>query len=298
MPSRSSFTVVKSLAAAANGAQNSGVYLVRNKKTGKLFIEKRIGLRFVENGHAKREVKAMKACCSYTHVIRIEAYDLDASRLGYASVFMQHCELGCLDTLITRYSSRGLRLADEGFLWKVFWDCSLALAQMWTGADAETIRQRARKDKFTKEVIPAKRVVHRDLKPSNIFLTWQDPFDVERCPYPTSVIGDFGCSVMPEDVFAGKAHMYQHSGCTPAFMPPEAEWKWCSRGDIYQLGLSIHCLARMDPDPKLRRRDILPGMYKHDGLRKLLTMCCQYDPDNRPVAGELPALVYRGYCAW
>jgi hypothetical protein len=41
---------------------------------------------------------------------------------------MQYCELGSLDGLISRISKRAERLPDEDFLWKVFWDMSLALA--------------------------------------------------------------------------------------------------------------------------------------------------------------------------
>jgi hypothetical protein len=79
-------------------------------------------------GYAKREVDAMNLCQDHPYIIQLKAFDLDYSKLYYGSIYMQYCELDSLDGLISRISKRGERLPDEDFLWKVFWDMSLALA--------------------------------------------------------------------------------------------------------------------------------------------------------------------------
>jgi serine/threonine protein kinase len=119
MAARKDFEVVKALGRNGGGC-NIGVFLVRNKNNGKIYIEKRIDKRSIRNGYAGRELRAMLQCLSHPNIVQIRAYDLDYSRVEYGSFFMQHCEHGSLDGIIKRFASRNVRLPDEGFLWKVF----------------------------------------------------------------------------------------------------------------------------------------------------------------------------------
>jgi serine/threonine protein kinase len=299
--SRSDYDIIKPLAAAKNGGYNVGVFLVKNKKTGKTMIEKRVSQKDINKGLDRRELRAMLQCQKFLNIIQIREYDLDSSKVGYGSFFMNHCELGSLDGVIKPHVLRGKYLADEGFLWKVFWDVSLAFCHLWTGRSDYTIRKCAVERRSVEGLEGWNCIVHRDIKPGNLFLTWKDSNGGDKCHYPNLVLGDFGLCTSLEDIDAGRASAFKTSGYTPAFITPEFP-KFCARSDIYQLALSVLCLARMStkPDMSLPLSDNhpLPRRYGSAELRNLLINCLQRDPNKRPQPNDLPALVWSGYQAW
>ncbi|KAL9596689.1 MAG: hypothetical protein Q9179_004527 [Wetmoreana sp. 5 TL-2023] len=83
-------------------------------------------------------------------------------------LYLDYCEHGDLDGLITKYRIRKQYFPEE-FIWEVFYHMAKACASMARGP---TPRDR----KSTKTTY-----VHRDIKPGNI--------------YPTPVLGDFGTTV-------------------------------------------------------------------------------------------------------
>jgi serine/threonine protein kinase len=294
------FETIKPLSAAINGGCNIGIYVVKDRRTGNIYVDKRLPRSAINSGYTCREVRAMLQCSKHPNIIRIHAYNLNYSRSGYGSIIMQQCELGSIDGLITNYSQRKQYLPDEGFLWKVFWDVSLAFCHLWTGRSVSTTRIYANQFKSVEAHGDWNSIIHRDIKPANLFVTWKDQFG-DNCHYPTIVVGDFGLCTSIEDIRTGRASSTTMSGYTPDFKPPEAP-QFCARGDIYQLALSIHCLARMsdmpDMDHSLNDNHPLPRRYRDSELRRLLVMCLQRNPDKRPYPQDLPALVWRGYKAW
>jgi serine/threonine protein kinase len=116
---------------------------------------------------------------------------------------MQHAKLGSLDALITRYRRRRTGLPDEGFVWKILYDCAVGLAHLQTGQDARTTREHALHGRDVPRKQDWNPVCHRDLKPSNILMTWKDCSD--SCHYSTLLLGDFGCAVFSSTVLAGRA---------------------------------------------------------------------------------------------
>ncbi|CAO2654577.1 Nn.00g113100.m01.CDS01 [Neocucurbitaria sp. VM-36] len=301
MSQRSDFTTIKLLASAQNGGNNRGVFLVKSKRSHKKYIEKRVGRSAIDSGHARREVEAMRRGRNHPTIIQLKISDLDYSRLGYGSIIMQHCELGSLDMLIARFSRRDELLDDEGFLWKVFWDISLALCFLHTGTDPSTTRRRAAAEKSVPIINGWNQILHRDLKPGNIFLTWKDTFGIDKCQYPTAVVGDFGACVTTADVRAGRADARYHRGGTPGFNLPEYP-AYNDRCDMYTLGLIIHCLARMRNSPVAsfteRQNNPLQSLFGNVGLIRGVKNCLQRDPKKRPAPNELPWLVWTGYQAW
>jgi serine/threonine protein kinase len=300
---RSDFKTVKSLGeAAANGGCNKGIYLVKCRSSGKKYIEKRVGRKAIERGYFQREVAAMLQWQDHPNIVCIVGHDFkDASRLGYSSIFMQRCELGDVDGIIDRYSGRRERLADEGFLWKVFWDISLALASLWTGHGATYIRERAVAGKTTTEKPDAEytKILHRDLKPANFFLI-EASLDGRPMHYPRVVLGDFGASATMDDIRSGRVSPDNKSIFTPSYNAPEFP-RYFARSDTYQLAMSIQCIARMNNTPDLERFppwDPLPSAFKDSGLRALLEECLQEDFQNRPFPGDLPMKVIKGYSKW
>ena len=296
---RSEFELIKQLGATAQngGGMNSGIYLVKHKKTKKLYIEKRIDPHHIKNGCAAREVSAMIQFHSYPYIIRYKSHDLDYRKLGYGSIFMQRCELGSLEDLIRRYQAKKEYLADEGFLWKVLFDGSLAICYMNTGADVKTARRRAGKGQNVKLVAGWNPRIHRDIKPGNLFVSDDDVPGADKAQFPTIIFGDFGISTSYEDIASGRSKQHAHSGCTPAFAPPESP-KYNERGDIYMLGLVIHCLARMSTTPDLKHHSALSTRYKDENLRNVVKECLLSDPAKRPAPENLPAVVWKGYREW
>jgi serine/threonine protein kinase len=298
---RSDFDIVKPLTEATNGGCNVGVFLVRKQRTGKTSIEKRVREKDIKRGYAQRELRAMLQCQKFPNIIHIREYDLNSSKVGYGSFFMQHCELGSLDGIITQHKLRGKYLLDEGFLWKVFWDVAIAFCHLWTGRSDYTIRNKASERRSVEGLDGWNCIVHRDIKPGNLFLTWKDSYGGDKCHYPIVVVGDFGLCTSLEDIDAGRASATRTSGYTPNFTTPEAP-RFCARSDIYQLALSIHCLARMSMKPDMSQplsdSHPLPRRYHSPDLRNLLVKCLQRDPNKRPQPNDLPALVWSGYQAW
>jgi serine/threonine protein kinase len=299
--SRSDYETIKPLTAAAHGGCNVGVLLVRNKRNGKTYIEKRVSQKHVDQGRAQRELLAMLQCKGFPNIIRIREYDLNYSQTGYGSLFMQYCELGSLDGMIKQFRARDKYLADEGFLWKVFWDVAIAFCHMWSGRSDYTVRKYAVEGRRVEARDGWNCYFHRDIKPDNLFLTWTDSGGGDKCRYPLVVVGDFGLCSSLGDIEAGRASGTETSGCTPDFMTPEHP-KFCARSDVYQLALVVNCLARMSrkPDMSLPQSDNhpLPRTYGSRELQNLLIMCLQRDPKKRPKPIDLPALVWAGYKLW
>ena len=302
MSRRSDFITIKAISSARNGGNNQGVYVVKSIRSGNKYIEKRVRKEHIQVGHGEREARAMRQCgAKHPNIIALVLCDLNYEFLGYGSLFMQHCELGSLDGVIGRYNARGEVLNDEGFLYKILWDIALALSFLSTGVDAATTRNLAKAGYIVGKKSGWNQTLHRDLKPGNIFLTWKNPLPADRCLYPTAVLGDFGCSVTQWDVRTGNAKWKFHSGVTPDFEPPESP-RYHEHGDIYMLGLSIHCLAMMRNRPrsvkKERERRPLQGFFGDRCLGKLLMLCLECDPEDRPFPGELPLLVMGCYRKW
>jgi len=300
---RSDFKTIKVRGKAyANGGYNEGICLVQSRSSGTKYIDKRVGYKAMKGGYAQREVKAMLQWRDHPNIVCIAGHNLkDSARLGYGSIFMQHCELGDVEGVIEHYMRRKQRLADEGFLWKVFWDVSLALASLWTGRGATHIWDRAIAGKTTTEKGDREytRILHRDLKPANFFLTAQS-LDGQPMHYPRVVLGDLGASVTLDDVRSGRVNSNKQSYWTPQFTAPEFP-KYYTRTDMYQLALTIQCVARLSNVPDMQRFppwDPLPSAFMDEGLRKLLEECLQENYQNRPLPGDLPMMVLKGYKKW
>jgi hypothetical protein len=77
------FETIKPLSSAINGGCNISIYVVKDKRTGNRYIDKRVFRSAISSGYACR-------------IIQIHAYNLKYSRSGYGSLTMEQCELGSL----------------------------------------------------------------------------------------------------------------------------------------------------------------------------------------------------------
>ena len=166
--SRSDFVTVRHLSAERAGGFNRGIVLVRCRRNDKHYIEKRIGLREIRSGHAAREARAM-TLCRHPHIVEAYFADLTTQRgRDYGSIYMAHCELGSLDSMIARFDARHARLP-EGFIWKVFFDMATALCYLQTGMKSS--RAAMEGHPINERRSGWDKILHRDIKPANIFLT-------------------------------------------------------------------------------------------------------------------------------
>jgi serine/threonine protein kinase len=230
MTTRADFQTIKALSAGKAGGQNEGIFLVKSRRSGALYIEKHVKTQDLRRGIAQRETRAMIQCANQPNIVQICAHVFhDAYRIGYGSIFMQHCELGCLSGLITRYAAQKDLLTDEGFLWKVLWDAAIAFCHLYTGRSAYTIRKCAQDQTRVETKAGWNRIIHRDVKPANFFITTKNSGDHSH--YPTIVLGDFGFCTSFAGINAGVANGHRNSGLTPSFKVPE-DPQFCARSDV------------------------------------------------------------------
>lgn len=300
MKPRSSFQPLRPAPQGTGGGQNTGILLVRHRRTQTLYIEKRIPGALVADGSAEREVRAMQQCRSQAHIVQLLTYDLGMSAATpYGSVYMQYCEVGSLDAVMLRYGARGAYLRDEGFAWHVLVGLSVAVCYLWLGAGCEETLARAVVGKNARTVAGWNSIMHRDIKASNVFLTWGPGGGVDEV-YPRVVLADFGCAVSTRDVERGTPIAM---GGDEAFAPPETRQRWFSeKSDVWGVGLVVHCLVLMSQVPvgSAREREGSPFGECRVGraLTKVVAGCLRREARNRWGPGELPRVVWSGYTEW
>jgi serine/threonine protein kinase len=285
------------------GSQNVGVYVVRHRPTGETCVEKRVTA--CQNGASSiySEINTMVQLRDHPNIVTIMESDTAHLPETYGSIWMRHCELGSLDTLVMRYNARNMHLQDEGFLWKVFWDISQALCYLSTGQDHKKTRDDAMQGRPVEGRGRGWNAVrHRDVKLANVLMTWSRPSsDNPMSGYPTVLLCDFGCSVRSTDISLNTpaARMLQRANV--AFEPPESSYS--GSGDVYGLGLILHCLALMQqvPDVVISDRESSPFGYFshfHGELESLVGNCLIPSPADRATQVNLPMMVWEGYQDW
>lgn len=295
---RAAFVPIQNAAQGLGGGMNNGIIVVRNRHDRTLAIEKRLSAELIAHGACQREVDAMAQCDGHPNIVYLISYDFAAAsvrQVGYGSVWMQYCELGSLDALMLRYDQRREMLADEGFVWKVFWDMALAVCYLATGHPNQATRDLAMDGRSATSVRTWVPMIHCDLKPSNVFLTWNDPLGADaRSGYPTAVIGDFGVAAINGRPSAGGDR---------SFASPEVWSRRCSdKTNVWGVGIIIHCLVMISQSPygssAERERRPFGRLDVSVGLDILTRRCLSQYPAKGPGAHELPRIVWDCYKHW
>jgi len=130
-------------------------------------------------------------------------------------------------------------------------------------------------------------IIHRDLKSSNILLT--DKYE--------SKVSDFGLSrIVDTDI----SHMTANIG-TPYWMAPEIikMQKYTTKVDVFSYGILLYELYSGELPYRGLAPLVVPNLVAEKGLRptvpkgcprkmaKLMTMCWDANPDNRPTFAEI-----------
>ena len=170
------FRLIKSL--KNGGGLNEGISIVEHKKTGILYVEKKLPTDFPET---EREILFLNVL-KHPNIIRyIDAYIPHGPHEG-ASLYVEYCELGTLQGLIERYLARNEKYPEnkqaripEPFIWHVLESMAHAFLYIHHGVP-----------KDGEQVNMWYQIVHRDIKPDNIFLRKS-----EDATYPDIVLADF-----------------------------------------------------------------------------------------------------------
>ncbi|CAK3887040.1 hypothetical protein DOTSEDRAFT_19831 [Lecanosticta acicola] len=208
---KASYNIIKPLGEPSD--INAGTYLIEDRLTEDLFVEKRLPLTTPfarERATAERNAlfQIDGAGNSNNNIIKI--YDSFYDGMAdYSSLVLEHCDYGTLQDFIDRYI-RERKQCPEAFAWRVLESISAALCICHHG-----IRDPA---------VPMSRLpewntlCHLDIRPENIFLTSSH----QQGFYPRIVLGNFACVATPESCDSGLAEIVVvHQSGDSRWLPPE-----------------------------------------------------------------------------
>lgn len=244
------------------GDFNGGIYKVRVHKTGEVCIEKRFKPLHIQKGIAENEMNILR---SLDHPNIAEYYHafIEQKPKLRASLFMEICDLGSLNDILTKYKDQRLTIG-EGFVWSAFMQLANAIGYIQYGVDDAIHGQRPMR--------PWRRVIHRDIHPRNIFLQTN-----RGSPYPWVILGDFGCARFVDSANEDVGGTY--TGFDPAWAPPETP-AYGAPSDVWSMGSSIQAMCRLE-GPHSRRQQGVGSQYS-DALNTAVLWAMETDWRRRP----------------
>ncbi|KAI4102157.1 MAG: hypothetical protein L6R37_004522 [Teloschistes peruensis] len=230
------FEYVNSSNIGQDGCYNAGVYVVRSKRSGQKYIEKKYHWQDVDNDTAKFEMDLLRDLKHPNIVEYVGGFIIHVPHtpsISRASMYLEFCDKGNLWEFVNDRVKKQ-RPIGEPWIWDMLIQLVGALAFIQYGArnacyDAETPEDWVG-------------VIHRDIKLDNVFL----------CSIPDSshirfVLGDFGQAMRVDDDNAwGRRYM----GGNPDTAPPEvlAGHKYSLQGDVWSLGCTLSSVCCLSSD--------------------------------------------------
>jgi serine/threonine protein kinase len=258
---KSRFEIIRSIDPRGSDAPMSfGIYLIKNKANGKLFVEKRVMVGRVKGDENWKRVyaeidalKQVKEAGGSRYINTVHEVFFSGTR-PYCSMVLEFCDAGTIDQVID-----SLRMANgtpplEAYAWHILTGITKALCFIHDGIDIDST--------VTSSLEPRKgwkTICHLDIKPGNIFLTHTNTTG----GFPRVVLGDFGCCyIAPFSTFPSSTNQTKQVFGTPGWYPPENDVKTITgRGDfgtqtdIWQTGAVISSLCRLFNEPDQRLAD-------------------------------------------
>ena len=102
-----------------NGANNGGVYVVIQRYSGRKCIEKEFTPGATIEGKAAHEMTTLRALKHKNVVEYIDGFLDEHPRQPYASIYMENCNLGTLESCLKQHISAG-KTIEEGFIWSIW----------------------------------------------------------------------------------------------------------------------------------------------------------------------------------
>ncbi|KAK3719695.1 hypothetical protein LTR37_004232 [Vermiconidia calcicola] len=249
------------------GGMSEAVNIVKDRVTGKLFVEKRVRADGVRLGRTNAELNALMRIQRGQNLNYMITY-----LWGYGNInctfILEYCDNGNLAEQIQKYRAQR-RGISEDFAWHVLLSISHALAFLHQGIKNGAVEQGPKRDWNT--------LCHLDIKPCNIFLSTAD----QEGPYPRVVLGDFGCAITKSDIVFGMEHPRQQAAGTPQWYPPEGlpqivgphQTRYGPATDMWQLGATVQALCRLLDMPDRDR--LATGRPAGGNYSKLLNAAIQ-----------------------
>jgi NIMA (never in mitosis gene a)-related kinase len=200
------------------GTIGSGSYgtckRVRRKADGKILVWKELNYGDMTEDEKQMLVSEVNLLRELKHEHIVRYYDrIIDRRRSVLYLVMEYCEGGDLSTVIAK-CRRDRKYLEEEFVWKVFFQLSLALKECHKRQERGAI-------------------LHRDLKPANVFLDSQHNVK----------LGDFGLA----KVLAHSNSFAKTFVGTPYYMSPEqiSELAYNEKSDIWSLGCLLYELCTL-----------------------------------------------------
>lgn len=187
------YEVVKAL---NTGGMSEAVNLVKDKNSGKVFIEKRVRIDGMRKKRTTAELHALQRVERGRNLNYMVKFLWD-DRKNFCSFILEYCDEGSLDKMIEKQVKGDKRFKDE-FVWHVLVGIAKGLAFLHHG-----IRD-ATKD-HTDDTWNT--ICHLDLKPCNIFFSSAG----QEGPHPRVVVGDFRCAITKSDIEFGMVSQHHQS---------------------------------------------------------------------------------------
>ncbi|RYP08464.1 hypothetical protein DL764_001890 [Monosporascus ibericus] len=187
-----------------SGGMNDGIYVVRKKLTGQLFIEKNYNGAVAYLIPLIRSEINMTKDLIHNSIIHYVAWFVQGSPFG-ATVYMEYCDRDSLWDLILTYKDKKKSHAPdfvlESFVWHAFVGLADALGYLATGRNCVSLSLVTAKKYSAAGVGSWMPMVHRDTKPDNVFLRSSDTPGSAKPFYV--VLSDFGLAQCENDARPG-----------------------------------------------------------------------------------------------
>ncbi|KAK5113406.1 hypothetical protein LTR62_003506 [Meristemomyces frigidus] len=274
-------------------AMSTGVLLIRDKKTCRFFVEKRLaGQDQLRKDRAAAEVHALqqiKEAGNPTFINQLfEAFHDGKAR--YCSLVLEYCDAGTVQDAIKNFSNQR-KPPPEDLIWHVLAGIAKAIHFLHTRVNVDAPAQ-AGLEKWSP-------LCHLDIKPSNIFLSREG----QRGQFARVVLGDFGCVTTGKEIVEGKAERTMQLRGTPGWFPPECildtrrGWKgvYGMPTDVWQMAGVAHCMCFLMYQPEMAFVDIgrATGSAYSNDLNYTVNDCMARDWSKRPLSGEVVSAVER-----
>ncbi|KAL8684332.1 MAG: hypothetical protein Q9224_006429, partial [Gallowayella concinna] len=221
------FEYVNSHNLGAESSFNAGVYVVRRKRDGAKFVEKKYKTEDIDDTAAFE----MRVLRKYRHKNIVKYIcgfiDRHSYRRPIASMYMEYCNGGNLYEVTYNRALNG-RYFSENAIWDIFIQLTNALAWLQYGVSDACFRPEPPQPGWIG-------VLHRDIKPDNIFLSMEP-----NRPYPRLLLGDFGQGLMTNDNGKwGRQYMVGNRQTAPPEVREGGLVAYTYAGDTFAVGTTM-----------------------------------------------------------
>lgn len=270
----------RQLGAENRGNLNGGVYVVKDRKTGKKYIEKCAKDTLVKDGTILQEVTILKylSSPSHDHITRMVDHFVDR-KLCKASIYLERCSVGGLESLIeSRYQAGDL--FNELDIWEWFIQLFSALTYCHYGPDPKARFANKRPEDWKNAW---DMVFHRDIKVENILVHEATPKGMTTAY--TLKLADFGCAVARRHIWVDTGNdRKKTSWATRGWTAPEYP-QFMGRSDVWQLAAVVGCVCNLLIMPFFDHGAPAPGYSV--SLNNAIVESMKKDFKKRPKADEV-----------